>query len=239
MNENKANTSRFLIGGLLITVGMLLFLSINDIINIRIWDIVFSFPFFMFFAGILILINSRNRSIGYILTFVGGFLLIPKVFPWINLDGDLIFPLLIIGLGVAIIVKKRKPAKGPAIPGYANETFRKDYIDDVAVFGGGSKVLVSDNFKGGNITAIFGGSEIDLTNCKLAEGENVLDVLLIFGGSDIFVPKEWNVIINVTPLFGGFSNKVIRDPALAIDTTRTLVVKGTALFGGGEVKNKF
>ncbi len=106
----------------------------------------------------------------------------------------------------------------------------------MAIFGGGHKVIITENFSGGNITAIFGGSEIDLSNCKLAEGENVIDVLLMFGGTSIFVPKEWNINVNVTPLFGGFSNKWRRNFSGPFDTTHTLVIKGVAIFGGGEIK---
>jgi predicted membrane protein len=238
MNDNSFGTRMF-IGGLFIAVGILLFLSINDLISFRLSNIVFSFPFFLFIVGILILINSQKKTFGAILVVIGGFFLIPKIFPWIHFEGSLIFPLILIGLGIAIIIKQRKPGSFIPASGPSTEGIRKDYIDDVAVFGGGTKVLVSDEFKGGNVTAIFGGSEIDLSRCRLSDGENVLDVLFIFGGSDIYVPKEWNIIVNVTPVFGGFSNKILRDPSMAIDTSRTLVIKGLALFGGGEVKNKF
>ena len=112
----------------------------------------------------------------------------------------------------------------------------KDKIDDVSIFGGGTKIISSNNFQGGNITAIFGGSEINLINCQLAEGENVLDVLCVFGGTTIILPKEWNIVINVTSILGGFSNKAIRNPSIVIDQTRTLHIKGLAMFGGGEVK---
>jgi predicted membrane protein len=248
MNDKSYNT-RLFVGGLLVLVGVLLFLSINDILSFRFQHIVFSFPFFIFVVGILILLNSRKRTLGGVLTVVGAFFLIPRIFPWIHFEGSLIFPLILIGLGIAIIIKQRKPVNYSPSAGQTkefgstsyetSEDLRKDYIDDVAIFGGGTKILISDNFKGGNITAIFGGSEIDLSRSKLAEGEHVLDVLYIFGGSDIYVPKEWNIIANVTPVFGGFSNKVIRDPELVIDRSKTLVIKGLALFGGGEVKNKF
>jgi predicted membrane protein len=238
MND-KSYTTRLLVGGLLIILGILLFLSINDIIDFRFAHVVFSFPFVIFIVGLLILLNSRNRTFGTLMVVIGGFFLIPRIFPWIYFEASLIFPLLIIGLGILIIIKQRKPGSYIPPAGENTEGLRKDFIDDVAVFGGGSKILVSDNFKGGNITAIFGGSDIDLSRCRLAEGENILDVLYIFGGSDIYVPREWNILVNVTPIFGGFSNKVIRDPAIAIDTSRTLVIKGLALFGGGEVKNKF
>ena len=110
-------------------------------------------------------------------------------------------------------------------------------IDDISIFGGGSKIISSDNFRGGNVTAIFGGSEINLTGCKLAEGDQIIDVLLIFGGTTIVVPKDWNVIVNVTSILGGFSDKSIRDPNIIPDQSRTLHVKGLAMFGGGEVKN--
>jgi predicted membrane protein len=237
--EDKSYNTRLILGGILIVLGTLLFLSTNDYLNFRFTHVVFSIPFFVFVVGLLILVNTTKRTFGAILVVLGGFFLLPRIFPWIHLQGSLIFPLLLIALGIAIIVKQRKPGKFIPSPGLATEGIRKDYIDDVAVFGGGTKVVITDEFKGGNITAVFGGSEIDLSRCRLAEGEHVLDVLFIFGGSDIYVPKEWNIVVNVTPVFGGFSNKILRDPSIAIDRSRTLIVKGLALFGGGELKNKF
>ncbi len=115
-------------------------------------------------------------------------------------------------------------------------TSESDRLDDVAIFGGGHKFIVSDNFQGGNVTAIFGGSEIDLTRCKLAPGQNVLEVTAIFGGTTLIVPKEWNVVINVTPLFGGFSHKGMRGPNVVINPESTLVIKGVVIMGGGEIK---
>jgi predicted membrane protein len=120
---------------------------------------------------------------------------------------------------------------------FYDSSIRKDYLDDVAVFGGGHKVIHSDSFKGGNITAIFGGSEIDLTQCKLAPEENIIDVVIIFGGSTIVVPNNWDVILNVTPLFGGFSNKKSRYVSSGTEPAGTLIIKGVVLFGGGEVKS--
>jgi predicted membrane protein len=120
---------------------------------------------------------------------------------------------------------------------YFDSAINRDFIDDVSVFGGGHKIIHSDNFRGGNITAIFGGSEIDLTQCKLAPGENVIDVVIIFGGSTIVVPNNWDVITNVTPLFGGFSYKKSRSQSSGSEPAGTLVIKGVAIFGGGEVKS--
>ncbi len=111
-----------------------------------------------------------------------------------------------------------------------------DKLDDVSIFGGGQKFIISNNFQGGNVTAIFGGSELDLTRSKLAPGEHVLEVVAIFGGTTLIVPKEWNVVIDVLPLFGGFSHKGLRSPNIVTNPESTLVIKGVVIFGGGEIK---
>jgi predicted membrane protein len=187
--------------------------------------------------GILILINSRKKILGVILLVIGSILSIERMFPDIEFNHGVIIPILIILLGIYIISKHR--ISGGRSENFKESHIKKDTIDDVAVFGGGTKIFSTDSFKGGSITSIFGGSEIDLTGCRLAEGENVIDVLFIFGGSEIYVPNDWHVISNMTPIFGGFSNKIRRDPNMAVDTTRTLIIKGLAIFGGGEVKSKF
>jgi len=66
-----------------------------------------------------------------------------------------------------------------------------------------------------------------------------LNITAIFGGSTIIVPRDWNVLLNVTPLFGGFSNKIRREPNLVVDQSRTLIIKGIAMFGGGEIKSYY
>ena len=116
------------------------------------------------------------------------------------------------------------------------EEVRDDKLEVISIFGGSSKFFVSDAFRGGNITSIFGGNEINLSGCKLAEGENIIDVIAIFGGTSIYIPKEWNVIVDVFPLFGGFGTKGKRDPMLVVDKNKTLRIKGVVIFGGGEIK---
>ncbi len=58
----------------------------------------------------------------------------------------------------------------------------------------------------------------------------------MFGGTTIVVPNDWNVVMNVTSIFGGFSNKSIKDPNVPIDLTKHLIIKGLVVFGGGELK---
>jgi len=233
-NQNNSFNTRIFLGYLLIIVGGLYLLSTLDLINLNIPHIIFSFPFILAAIGFIITINSRNKSLGILLFVIGVFFLLPRIFPGIEYNSDIVFPVIIIAFGIYILIKRS--INWNYYRDRFNKKLTKDYLEDTSVFGGGAKVIKSDNFKGGNITAIFGGSEIDLSKCKLAEGENVIDVLMIFGGATILVPIDWDVRINVTPLFGGFSHKSRRDTSIPIDSTRTLVIKGVAIFGGGEVK---
>ena len=239
METNTHSTpSKILVGALLIIIGGLFLLRSFQILPFEITHVIFSWRFILFIIGIIILINSNNKILGIILTTIGGLLLFPRIFPDIDIDGKLILGVIIIALGVYVIFRS-SGGKIQSKFGGTSDHISKDYLDDVAVFGGGTKVLTSNSFKGGNITAIFGGSEIDLTACKLAEGNNVLNITAIFGGSTIIVPRDWNVLLNVTPLFGGFSNKIRREPNLVVDQSRTLIIKGIAMFGGGEIKSYY
>ena len=226
---------RIVLGAVLIFLGGVFLLSSLSILDFHVGRVIFSWPFVMLVIGLFILVNTSKKLTGGLLTGLGVFFLIPRIYPPIEYDSGIVIPILLILFGIYIIFKKRKSSFAESL-GEGDEAINKDKIDDVAILGGGTKLISSDNFKGGNITAIFGGSEINLMNCNLAPGDNVIDVLTIFGGTTIIVPKEWNIVVNVTSILGGFSNKSVRNPAVAIDHSRTLHIKGLAMFGGGEIK---
>ncbi len=230
INKQKSDR-RVWLGALLIIIGGLFLLNSLNILDFRFSRIIISWPFFFFLIGLYILVQSEKKVFGGILAGLGALFLLPRIFPGIIINWSIVFPLLLIAIGLYIIFHRRK--KFELIKG----TVKDDVIDDVNIFGGGEKVITSANFKGGNITAIFGGSEINMTQCRLAEGINTIDIFALFGGTTIIVPKNWNVIVNVTTVLGGFSNKGIKDPTVEIDLSRTLVIKGLVIFGGGEVKN--
>lgn len=228
---NNKTDRRMWLGGALIVLGFLFFLNSLDILDFSISRIIFSWPFFFLVIGVFITLNTNKKLLGGILSGLGAIFLIPKIFPSVDYNGTIVLAIIFIALGLYIILNRREKEK------IAFDQERKDYIDDVAIFGGGNKVITSDNFKGGNITAVFGGSEINLKGCKLAEGTNVIDVLCVFGGTTLIVPQDWNIVLNITPIFGGFSNKLIKDPNAIADQNKTLIIKGLVVFGGGEIKS--
>ena len=111
-----------------------------------------------------------------------------------------------------------------------------DEVDELGFFGGGERVSTSQEFRGGKLTAIFGGTVLNLLNAKLAQGTNVLDVFVLFGGTEIKVPADMNVKVKVTAIFGGFGDErkqIVEDDE---NDGSELIIKGLVLFGGGELK---
>ena len=112
---------------------------------------------------------------------------------------------------------------------------REDFFEDVAVFGGGERKVVTPNFKGGRMVAVFGGSKVDLSHCNIAPGDRpMVEVVSMFGGSGLIVPSDWNVKVEVFNIFGGYVDKRISSQ---VDYNKTLIIKGVTIFGGGEVKS--
>ncbi len=81
----------------------------------------------------------------------------------------------------------------------------------------------------------MGGGKYNFRNVKLAPGIQILEVSLIFGGVELHVPSEWDVKIEVSSIFGGFSNKNM-SYIRSTEATGQLIIRGSAIFGGGEVK---
>ncbi|HWK07683.1 MAG TPA: LiaF domain-containing protein [Puia sp.] len=114
--------------------------------------------------------------------------------------------------------------------GYSSE----DFIDATAIFGGVHKKVVSKNFKGGDVTSIMGGTELDLTQADFT-GVAKLEVTQIMGATKIIVPPHWEVRSEVTALFAGYEDKR-QQPAIT-NPDKLLILHGTSVFGGIELKN--
>lgn len=240
MAKVQSQTARILIGVGLILLGVLYFLKEVDIIGEQLNHVIFSLPTVVLVIGIILFVNSRRKSLAYLLMALGSVGMIIKSF---NLDySDFIVPVILLALGFYIIyrhVEKQREAELGGDADSLRNQYKSEYdvLEEVSVFGGNKKIINSKNFRGGNITIIFGGSEIFLHDCELSDGENVLDLFVIFGGCDLTVPSNWNVKIDVVSLFGGFSSKRYNySKSDDVDENKTLVIKGLVLFGGGEMK---
>jgi len=140
----------------------------------------------------------------------------------------LVFALIIIFIGLRII-----SGHGRWDSDYWHEKSEssQDWLNDVAIFSPLNKTVNSENFKGGKVTLVFSGGEIDLSNVKTPAREVNMEVTAIFGGGKLIVPSGWSVNPNVAAIFGGFNNRTRAGGEI------TLNLKGAAIFGGLEIVN--
>ena len=218
---------RLWVGLILIVLGGLFLLNNYDILDFSIPHYIFKWQSILILIGLFIFLTGKNKTTGILLITIGLIGFIPEI-----------WPLLLIGFGIYIILRKSGHSTGLGFKSNEDkEKISQDILDDVSIFGGGTKIIQSNKFRGGKVTAIFGGSEIDLLDCKLADGNNIIDVFAMFGGSSFIVPKDWKIVLDIVPIFGGFSDQRRKDPNLVFDENRVLIIKGIVLFGGGEIKN--
>ena len=122
--------------------------------------------------------------------------------------------------------------------GYRNEgPSGDDHVNEVAVFGGVTRQFFSKDFKGGRVTAVFGGTELSFVNADI-KGTVYMEVNNIFGGTKLVIPSSWTVKHNISAIFGGIEDKRQVVPgAGGTDPDKVLILHGTCLFGGLEIRN--
>ncbi|VAX18006.1 hypothetical protein MNBD_IGNAVI01-2827 [hydrothermal vent metagenome] len=238
------NNSKILIGALLIIIGVFSLAGNFLPIPFHFTHYLFSVPGLMMLFGVIILIKHKNSTGGIILLVVGGYWFLSR-YTDLSIKFYVMeyWPILIIILGVYIILRRgdRKIYQNPTgTEDNSDQSFTNkesiDYLDEVSILGGGRRVLVSDNFRGGKVTALLGGIDIDLHECSLAEGTHTIDLTAIFGGVDFIVPRDWKVITNVTSIFGGFDDKRVLNLNQVYESNKVLIIRGFVLFGGGHLK---
>lgn len=230
--ESSRNIGRGIIGIILILIGVAFIGRTLDFFPHRIMHHIFSWEMILIVLGVIFISTRDNKTTGWILLIIGLVFLIPDVVHIPFAVRRLFWPSILIIIGLIIILRSTSGRRD-----FGKTSSSTDYIDDIAILGGGDRVVTSENFKGGKITAILGGSKIDLTKSKLAPGQNVIDVFCLFGGSTLIVPENWNVKTNVVSVLGGFSDKRYIKSDTTMDVGKEIVIKGFVMFGGGEIKN--
>ena len=117
----------------------------------------------------------------------------------------------------------------------ATGTAFMDRINENVVFSGVNRKLMTKNFQGGKATVIFGGLNLDLTQVDF-NGVVSLDLEIGFGGVKLLVPPHWDVRTEVSNIAAGLEDKrMFREGG--VDTNKVLILKGTLLFSGLEIKS--
>jgi hypothetical protein len=223
------NPGRVLLGVGMLAVGGLYLLDLGDIVNagsiVGTW-----WPLAMIAFGVMALVGpSRSTIGGGIITFTGVVLLIASLGILPASPGELIFPLLLISVGLGLLlIRSGITTSGRGDP--------QSQVNGFTIFGGQNIVSRAEMITGGALTAIFGSLELDLRSTKPAPDGAGIEVFTAFGSISVAVPRGWGVTVSGMPLFASFEDKIDRSIELAPDAPR-LVVSGVAIFGGVEVKH--
>lgn len=249
IHENKpVKSSGRVLSGLVIIIIGLAFLLDNIGLNIPHW--VFSFWTFLIALGIFIGVRRNFKGVGWLILILIG---VYQTVDDMGFDFDvskyaLGFGLVIIGAFLILKPKDKKSFKDNLKSEFRGEVGEdakfnaadknansNDIIDVTAVFGGSNQTVYSKNFRGGDITTVFGGADIIMTQADFNDSVS-LDVTAIFGGIKLIVPPNWAIKSNVSAIFGSVEDK--RGHMLPIDQMqKTLILDGTVLFGGIEIKS--
>ena len=167
--------------------------------------------------------NASQRSGAFLLIVLGA------AFLALNL-GLLSFPR--VAAIVLFLVGARIAWKALAPRAAVSPTGGPSTSDVIAILGG-SKRGLSGDFKGGQALAFMGGCEIDLRRASMTGDEAVLDVFVFWGGIEVKVPEDWEVVTRGVPVLGGF----VDNTRHIAGAQKRLVITGMAIMGGVEVKN--
>jgi len=208
--------------------------------------------FYRFWPMILIAVGLMNvwcrsgRIFGVILIVAGAMLQLNELnivhFGWAQ-----IWPVALISVGVLVMwssLEARRRLAGGQVsldgnPGSEAVGDSRDVLDEVAIFSGVERRIVTHNFRGGSVNAIFGGVELDLSHAQMVEPQVELEINAIFGGVELRIPEQWRIVSRQQAIFGGYDDKtgtsVLPEPP---DTPKkVLVLTGSVVFGGVEVKS--
>ncbi len=220
-------SGQMMVGLILVLLGILFVLDNFGIICADRW--LHYWPVLLVAAGAAKAMQpGHGRWIGVIIAFVGLIMLGNRL--------DLLhfrlwdfWPLILVAMGASMILKKsggKTKESGQSGP---------DTIGGTAFLGGMSIRNHSLGFKGGSVTAMLGGMDIDLRDADMPEGgEALLEVTTFMGGVEIRVPDNWSVSVEITPFLGGVDNKTLRPIDLV---GKQLLIRGSCVMGGVEIRN--
>jgi predicted membrane protein len=230
--------------GILVVIAGSLFLARE--MGAMIPDWLFTWKFAMIAIGLVIAVKHKMRHPGWMLILVGGMFMLNDFYPELNFK-QFIWPVVIILFGLFLIFKPRRRFhrmryyrshwRKHGIPWENTGTSpsKEDFIDSTAFMAGVKKNVVSKNFKGGDITNVFGGTELNLMQADFEE-RATLEVTQVFGGTTLIIPSNWEIRSELVTVFGSVEDKRPVQPTTD-GNSKVLLLTGTTFMGGMEIRS--
>ena len=254
-NAHQYSGGRVWSGLLLLAAGGLL---LARQVGANIPDWMFHWHMLLIAIGLLISFKSGFKNAGgLIMILIGTAFLLNDIIPNAHME-NFIWPGILIIAGIVFILKPKPCPKkhwdkwedktrnwsnygeqfknqviAESTPAMAEEP--GEYLEINAVFGSVNKLILSKNFKGGEVNCFMGGAEINLLQADIKQ-TTMLEINNVFGGTKLIVPGNWDVKNEITAVFGGVEDK--RNASIAsVDPGKIIIIKGACVFGGIEIRN--
>jgi len=146
---------------------------------------------------------------------------------------ELFWPLMLLVLGASFVWRALAGPRATSCR-KGSDANSDDVVNLFAMMAGIERRSSSQAFRGGDVSAFMGGCALDLRQAQLADGEAVIDLFAFWGGIELHVPEDWDVVSKVMVLMGGIEDKT--KPRVGPARGR-LVLRGLALMGGIEIGN--
>ncbi|MBL7857909.1 MAG: hypothetical protein JNM57_09480 [Cyclobacteriaceae bacterium] len=227
------------LGGIIVVLVGTLLLVDRMGVDLPHWLI--SWPWIPIIAGVYFGVRSNFQGWSWMIPIgVGVLFLTGEIIQDYSMD-RFFWPIIIITIGIVMIFRPKREGKSwrekyGTEGELKGENLAGEEIEAVTIFGGSKKVIISKNFKGGEVITVFGGAEVNLTQADI-QGRAELELVQVFGGAKLIVPSNWRVHTGeVVCIFGGIDDK--RNPVtLNADPSKVLILKGMCMFGGIDIKS--
>lgn len=184
-------------------------------------------PIGLIVAGGLVWLANRNNWVWATILALAGAIALINSYTDLNLNiWTLIWPAIMIAIGISIIVRGGKSSRSKG-----NE-ISIDETDQFALLSGAEHRVTSKNYLGGKATAVMGGVELDLRDVVIKK-QAVIDVFVLMGGVEIKAPAGVRVKSDAGAILGGIE---IKSDTKATNESPVLIITGTVVMGGVEVK---
>ena len=217
--------SRVLLGVGVVVIGVLMFLpSLSIDVHLSFGEL---WPLFLmiFGAGQLMKPEPYRQTLNGSLMLAIGFIILGNNLDWFDFDFGSLWPVLFIVIGILMIRRTTHSSQ---------QDDDKEFIKLNFVLNGGERIFSESAFKGGSLAGIMGGGKVDLRHAQMVGDFCILDVFVIWGGYEIWVPSNWTIEVHAMPILGGVDNKTNTTDGSG---QKRLIIKGTVVMGGIEIKN--
>jgi predicted membrane protein len=225
---------RVVMGLTVIAWGALLLLRDAGVVNPALHVLDF-WPLLLIGFGVSALIRWRDAGaalFGAIVGLAGAGLLAERL-GYIQADVVRLWPVLIIAAGVALVLRgsvRHRPL------GSVRESVSADVLQRSVTMGNIKLAVDSQQFKGARLGATMGEVQVDLRRAAISGEEATIEVSVVMGGIELFVPSHWQVVSDVSPLMGAVEDKTEFRPD-PTGVQKRLVLRGSITMGAVNVRN--